>query len=86
MKIRIVEEGGAHHNEEEFDDGFIYEDNELGSEMSATFLRNDLTHLARKPQQETVDDMVEMDTVRSQNQRDQNPISLPGMETLVSTH
>jgi hypothetical protein len=43
MKIRTAEEGGLHHNEEDYDDGFIYEDNELGSEMSATFLRNDLT-------------------------------------------
>ena len=42
MKIKIAEEGGQQHNEEEYDDGFIYEDNELESEMSATFLRNDL--------------------------------------------
>ena len=65
MKIRTAEEGGQHHNEEDYDDGFIYEDNELGSEMSATFLRNDLTQQARRPQQETTEDMVEMDTVRS---------------------
>jgi len=28
-------------NEDDYDDGFIYEDNEAGSEVSATFNRND---------------------------------------------